>query len=77
MMTVQSDNQALSWRKATASNTGGCVEVAATPDGGVAVRDSKQPRGAMLCYSAYEWQCFLTGAKAGEFDELIAFRAGV
>jgi hypothetical protein len=77
MMTVQSGNQGLSWRKATVSSTGGCVEVAATPDGGVAVRDSKEPEGAVLCYTAYEWHCFLTGAKAGEFDELIAYQAGV
>jgi hypothetical protein len=77
MMTVQSDDQALSWQKATASGTGGCVEVAATSDGGVAVRDSKKPEGAVLWYTAYEWQCFLAGAKAGEFDELIAFQTGV
>ena len=72
MTTVQSSNWTLSWQKAGASNSGGCVEVAATPDGGVAVRHSKQPEGAMLCYTAYEWRCFLIGAKAGEFDGLIS-----
>jgi uncharacterized protein DUF397 len=69
--TAQCNDWTPAWQKASASNTGGCVEVAATPDGGVAVRDSKQPDGAVLRYTAYEWRCFLTGAKAGEFDRLI------
>jgi Domain of unknown function (DUF397) len=72
MTTVQNNDWTPSWQKAASSNTGGCVEVAATPDGGVAVRDSKQPDGAVLRYTAHEWRCFITGAKAGEFDRLIS-----
>jgi Domain of unknown function (DUF397) len=71
MTTVRNNDRALSWRKATASGAGGCVEVAATPDGGVAVRDSKHAESPVLRYTAHEWRCFLSGAKAGEFDQLI------
>lgn len=60
----------LVWRKARSSTAhGACVEVA---NGGhvVAVRDSKNPQGAILTYTATEWQSFLDGAKRGEFDTL-------
>ena len=71
MTTAQHVGSPITWQKATASSTGGCVEVAATHDGGIAVRDSKQRDGAILYYTAHEWRCFLAGAKAGEFDALV------
>lgn len=56
------------WRKAAASaSNGACVEVAMLADG-VAVRDSKDPSGPVLRYTLREWEAFLDGAKAGEFD---------
>jgi hypothetical protein len=61
----------LAWRKATKSNTGGCVELAPTPDGMIAVRDSKNPQGAILLYTPVEWDAFLDGVKRGEFDDLL------
>ncbi|MBS2533267.1 DUF397 domain-containing protein [Catenulispora sp. NF23] len=63
--------EALNWRKATQSgnNGGQCVEVATLPDGGRAVRDSKDPDGARLRFTAAEWAAFLDGAKSGEFDQ--------
>jgi uncharacterized protein DUF397 len=58
----------LVWRKAAYSaSNGSCVEVAPI-DGGVAVRDSKDPDGPILSYTAAEWFAFLHGAKNGEFD---------
>jgi hypothetical protein len=36
----------------------------------IAVRDSKDPEGAILTYTAAEWRAFLDGAKKGEFDDL-------
>jgi hypothetical protein len=57
------------WRKSTFSNnTGACVEVAGLPHGTRAVRDSKNPTGAVLSFTATEWSAFTTGIRAGEFD---------
>jgi Domain of unknown function (DUF397) len=59
----------LRWKKATASFANGdCVEVAGLPDGQVAVRDSKDPDGPILRFSAAEWRAFLTGIAGHEFD---------
>jgi hypothetical protein len=59
------------WRKALSSvANGACVELASA-DGMVAVRDSKDPGGPILRYTAAEWRAFLDGAKKGEFDDLI------
>ncbi|HEV7897877.1 MAG TPA: DUF397 domain-containing protein [Planosporangium sp.] len=58
----------VAWRKSTRSNSSGdCVEVAQLPDG-VAVRDSKNPDGAILTFTAREWAAFIGGAKDGEFN---------
>ncbi|HEX6523929.1 MAG TPA: DUF397 domain-containing protein [Streptosporangiaceae bacterium] len=57
-----------SWFKATASNGGsGCVEVAHLERWTV-VRDSKDPAGPVQCYTPHEWECFLAGVRACEFD---------
>lgn len=56
------------FRKADSSDTGGCVEVAALPGGGVAVRDTKNRDSGTQLYTDHEWDCFVSGIKAGEFD---------
>jgi hypothetical protein len=56
------------WRKSTRS--GGdtaCVEVR-RHDGGIQVRDSKDPSGPVLTFTLTEWRAFIDGAKVGEFD---------
>jgi Domain of unknown function (DUF397) len=61
----------LAWRKAHSSvGNGACVELAPAA-GMVAIRDSKDPDGPMLRYTAAEWHAFLDGAKKGEFDNLV------
>jgi hypothetical protein len=57
------------WRKSTQSGpfTDNCVEVAFV-EGAVALRDSKNPTGDVLVFTAKEWDAFVDGAKDGEFD---------
>jgi hypothetical protein len=60
----------LTWVKSSYSGSqgGNCVEVAALPDGGRAVRDSKHTDGPMLTFAAAGWNAFLCHAKQGSFD---------
>ncbi|WP_242422555.1 DUF397 domain-containing protein, partial [Frankia torreyi] len=55
--------------KSSYSNGAGgmCVEVAPLGEG-IVVRDSKNPSGPVLAFSAAEWDAFLAGARDGEFD---------
>lgn len=67
-MATNSADSELAWRKARSSiGNGACVEVASM-NGMVALRDSKDPNGTVLTYTATEWHAFLDGAKKGEFD---------
>jgi hypothetical protein len=47
----------LKWIKSSYSGAGqaNCVEVAALPNGGRAVRDSKNPDGAILILTPAQW----------------------
>jgi hypothetical protein len=57
------------WRKSTRSGpwTDNCVEIAFV-DGAIAVRDSTNAAGPVLVFTPDEWDAFVAGAKAGEFD---------
>jgi hypothetical protein len=62
------------WIKSSYSNGdgGGCVEWApavAAADGVVPVRDSKDPGGPALVFSAAGWRAFVAGVRGGEFAE--------
>jgi hypothetical protein len=59
------------WRKSSFSGTNGgnCVEVARNLPGIVAVRDSKEPAGPALTFTAGQWRSFLAGAGAGDFEQ--------
>ena len=63
------DLEAVRWVKSRRSGpTGGnCVEVAFLSQGQVAVRDSRDPNGPALVFSAPEWDAFIGGAKEGDF----------
>lgn len=58
------------WFKSSFSNGqgGDCVETRRLPDGSRAVRHSKDPDGPALIFSTSEWDAFVAGVKAGEFD---------
>lgn len=61
----------ITWRKSSYSHDNGCVTVADLPDGGRLVRDSKDPDGPVLAFTPAEWTAFVSGVKAGEFDDAI------
>ena len=54
------------WKKSSASDVSGCVEVRRTASR-VFVRDSKNPDGAVLEFTDKEWIAFLAGVARGEF----------
>ncbi|CAL9344364.1 DUF397 domain-containing protein [Streptomyces sp. NPDC090994] len=68
---VQASSLDASWTKSRHSNAeGNCVEVARV-DGGIALRNSRDPDGPALVYTSAELAAFLAGAKDGEFDHLV------
>jgi Domain of unknown function (DUF397) len=62
------DLSTASWRKSSHSGNNGCVEVAFV-QGRVAVRDSKDRTGPVLVFDRHEWDAFLRGVRASEFDQ--------
>lgn len=56
------------WKKSSRSGAGNnCVEIAAL-DSGRAVRDSKDPTGPALRFTAAGWSAFTAGVRSGDFD---------
>ncbi len=54
------------WRRSSYSGgQGNCVEVTPLRDG-AAVRDSKDPEGPALRFTADAWRAFLAGVKSGQ-----------
>jgi hypothetical protein len=71
MITDRGRDPERSWIKASmSSNSGSCVEMRRSTLGGVDVRDSKDPDGAVLSFSAAQFAAWLDGADSGEYDQL-------
>lgn len=69
-MAPETDLSRAVWRKSTRSNNGGaCVEVATNLPGIVAVRDSKDPDGGVLSFTADEWRTFMDDVREGQFGQ--------
>ncbi|MCA1834827.1 MAG: DUF397 domain-containing protein [Actinobacteria bacterium] len=67
-----SDSFTTRWRTSSFSgNNGTCVEVAALPDGHIAVRNSNQPDRGVVLFTRAEMEAWIHGVKAGEFDDLL------
>ncbi|BCB85041.1 DUF397 domain-containing protein [Phytohabitans suffuscus] len=63
-------NDGLLWFKSSRSaGNGACVEVAFVSSSAVAMRDSKDPRGPVLRFSAGSWQRFVADVRTGEIDQ--------
>ncbi|MER7793847.1 DUF397 domain-containing protein [Streptomyces sp. NPDC097640] len=62
------------WFKSSYSDNGGaCIEIAANlvaSRGVVPVRDSKDPNGPTLVFSAAEWSSFVSAVQREEFPTL-------
>ena len=58
------------WRKSSFSTASGdCVEVAGTDDG-ILVRNSKHPSDGTVAFTRAELAAWISGCKAGEFDDI-------
>ena len=55
------------WRKSSRSQFNTCVEVCFVGDR-VPLRNSGDPDGPVLVFTAHEWDAFVAGVKLGEFD---------
>lgn len=66
------DLSTAAWRKSSYSNGdgGACIEVADGFSGVVPVRDSKNPGGPALVFSAYGWTSFVSAVRSGEIPAL-------
>jgi len=61
-----SDNSGREWRRSSRSYGGGnCVETAAQNGVLIHVRDSKNPRGAVLRFASAEWNVFVANVRRG------------
>ncbi|MFJ6212519.1 DUF397 domain-containing protein [Streptomyces sp. NPDC092296] len=72
-MSTTPDLSRAKWVKSSFSGNGGanCVEVAPGFPGVVPVRDSKDPEGAALVFSADAFADFVWAVNAGEFPTLL------
>ncbi|PZS22557.1 MAG: DUF397 domain-containing protein [Pseudonocardiales bacterium] len=59
------------WRTSSFSgNNGTCVEVAALPDGHIAMRNSTHRDDGTILFTHAELNAWISGVKDGEFDDL-------
>lgn len=59
------------WTKSSLCKDFDCAEVSRIGDGGALIRNSQRP-GEVIALSGEEWDAFVAGVKAGDFDELSA-----
>jgi hypothetical protein len=60
-------HRGLNWQRSAHCASSACVEVAKVDDDRYLVRDSKDPRGRVLTFTAAEWEAFVAGVAAGDF----------
>lgn len=66
------DFTGVEWRRSSFSKAdtegGACIELAFLDNGNIAIRDSEDPNCVPHVFTPYEWECFVVGVHAGEFD---------
>ncbi|GAA2567832.1 MULTISPECIES: DUF397 domain-containing protein [Streptomyces] len=62
---IATETDLVGWRRSTYSGNeaGSCVEVVDGHPGGIPVRDSKVPGGAVVVFSVGGWTSFITALK--------------
>jgi hypothetical protein len=63
----------VTWWKSSYSTVNGCIEVRHDQDR-ILIRDSKDPQGPVLSFTAEKWRAFTVGVRGGEFDQEMTFR---
>lgn len=58
------------WKKSSFSGADGCIEVGDAGNGVVALRDTKDPDGPVTYVTRQEFDEWVRGCAAGDFDEL-------
>ena len=67
---MPADQLPVAWQKSRWSNpSGNCVEVAALPDGEIAVRNSRHPSGPALIYTRAEGTKCMTSIRETELNK--------
>jgi hypothetical protein len=62
----------IDYKTSSFCSLGDCVEVGQMPGGSVTVRDTKDSdRRMALVFTHDEWDAFVKGVKAGEFDPVM------
>jgi hypothetical protein len=64
------DLSGVEWLRSSSAPEDGAnpVEVAFLPDGSVAIRDASNTEVEAHIFTPHEWECFVAGVHAGEFD---------
>jgi hypothetical protein len=65
---VQQNQPQLNWVRSEFCGTGACVEAAQTADDSILLRNSTDPTGPVLTFKRSEWDAFVAGVRAGNFD---------
>jgi predicted secreted Zn-dependent protease len=63
-------HDSITWHTALSCESGACVEVAANQNT-ILIRNSREPDGPLIEYTAEEWHAFVSGVKKGDFDNLL------
>lgn len=58
----------VNWRRSSSCEDAACVEIAEIDHGAVRLMRHNQEPGVVLTFTRREWDAFLQGVRAGEFD---------